>query len=156
VEKCGPFSYFPVCISPEKCYFLIISCSLFLLIFTGFYHLSLFSSSEWLPFMSPCQYNFHAMHPVVYIDLGGFMPTHNRLILLHIISDWIEYINRSVRLFSRCTYAGIIWLLHFAPEDVGSKFLKNIHLEDYMVSQSRRLQSECCDGRSNEGKVSFY
>jgi hypothetical protein len=45
------------------------------------------------------------MYPVVCIDLGGSMPLHNALILLYIVSDWIEYINRSISLLYCNMYA---------------------------------------------------
>lgn len=50
--------------------------------------------------------------------------------------------------------ASITWLLTFYPEDVDGKFLKIIciRLEDYTVSQSRRLKSECFGSISGKGK----
>jgi hypothetical protein len=55
---------------------------------------------------------FYVVHPVVYIKLGVFMPPDNTLILLYIISDWMEYMNRSISLLYWTLHVSVVVDLH--------------------------------------------
>jgi hypothetical protein len=71
----------------------------------------------------------YAIHPVVYIDLGIFIPSHKMLIMFYIICDWIS-INQSVYYIEHYIFRS--WLT----------IIRCIHIDTYIIINILRYIAE--------------